>query len=78
MQLLGTLGGALSAASGVNASQAVVGFAYTSSNLQHAFYWTQSGGMLDLTPTITNVAGATAMGEFDLTKSPATTIRTAR
>ena len=62
LQLLGTLGGALSIASGVNASQSVVGFAYTSSNLQHAFYWTQSGGMLDLTPTITNVGGATAMG----------------
>lgn len=62
LQLLGTLGGPLSTASGVNASEAVVGFAYTANNLQHAFYWTSSGGMLDLTPSITNVGGATAMG----------------
>ncbi len=60
VQWLGTLGGELSAAGGINASGAVVGLSYTSTNLQHAFLWTQAGGMQDITPTLTSVGGATA------------------
>jgi probable HAF family extracellular repeat protein len=60
VQWLGTLGGELSAAGGINASGAVVGLSYTATNLQHAFLWTQAAGMQDMTPTLTNVGGATA------------------
>jgi probable HAF family extracellular repeat protein len=60
VQWLGTLGGELSAAGGINASGAVVGLSYTSTNLQHAFLWTQAAGIQDITPTLTSVGGATA------------------
>lgn len=59
---LGSLGGSLSAATGVNDAGDVVGFSYTSSYYQHAFLWTSSGGMQDLTPAVTTVQGATATG----------------
>ncbi len=58
---LGTLGGVLSAASGVNTAREVVGTAFTAAGLQHAFLWTEASGMQDLTPNLTSF-GATAMG----------------
>jgi probable HAF family extracellular repeat protein len=61
VQWLGSLGGNLSAAIGVNNSSAAVGLSYTSSNSQHAFLWTQGGGMQDLTPNLTSIGGATAV-----------------
>jgi probable HAF family extracellular repeat protein len=46
MQDLGTLGGNSSYASGVSADgSVVVGDATTAANVQHAFRWTQAGGM---------------------------------
>jgi probable HAF family extracellular repeat protein len=60
-QFLGSLGGPLSAANGINDGGSAVGMAYTASNLQHAFLWTQSGGMQDLTPTLTSIGGAVAI-----------------
>jgi probable HAF family extracellular repeat protein len=57
---LGTLGGAASAASGVNLSREVVGTSFTAAGLQHAFFWTSASGMEDLTPNLTSAGGATA------------------
>ncbi len=61
LQWLGSLGGNLSAANGINDSGAVVGLSYTGAKTQHAFFWTQAGGMQDLTTDITSVGGATAV-----------------
>jgi probable HAF family extracellular repeat protein len=60
-QWLGSLGGVLSAAGGINDSNAVVGLSYTSSFYQHAFLWTPSNGMQDITPDLTSIGGATAV-----------------
>jgi probable HAF family extracellular repeat protein len=59
-QWLGSLGGNLSAATGINNSNAVVGLSYNAAKTQHAFLWTQAGGMQDLTADITSVGGGTA------------------
>jgi probable HAF family extracellular repeat protein len=60
VQWIGSLGGNLSAASGINDAGAVAGFSNTSAGLQHAFLWTQDGGMQDLTPDLTSIGGGTA------------------
>ena len=62
VEWLGSLGGKLSEANGMNDDGAVVGLSYTSSYMQHAFLWTQSGGMQDLTPDVTSIGGAAATG----------------
>jgi len=59
---LGSLGGNFSAASAINDSAEIVGQSYTSSYLQHAFLWTPSAGMRDITPNLTSTGGATATG----------------
>ena len=61
IQWLGSLGGDLSAASGVNDAGEVVGLSYTATYSQHAFLWTQAGGMQDLTPDLTSTSGGTAV-----------------
>ena len=46
---IGTLGGTQVGPNGINASGQVVGRSYTTGNAaQHAFSWTQAGGMVDL------------------------------
>jgi len=61
VQWLGSLGGGLSAASGVNDDGAVVGLSYNGADFQHAFLWTAANGMQDLTPNLTSIGGATAV-----------------
>ena len=60
-QWLGSLGGGTERGSGINDSGAVVGLSYTATYKQHAFLWTQAGGMQDLTPDLTSIGGATAV-----------------
>jgi probable HAF family extracellular repeat protein len=59
-QWLPSLGGDLSAAKGINDSGTIVGLSYTAADQQHAFEWSLSGGLLDLTPSLTSIGGATA------------------
>jgi len=61
VQWLASLGGNLSSAKGINNSGAVVGLSYTAASTQHAFLWSQGGGLQDLTPDITSTGGATAV-----------------
>jgi probable HAF family extracellular repeat protein len=61
VQWLGSLGGDLSAANGINAAGAVVGLSYTAATTQHAFLWTPVTGLQDLTPDLTSIGGGTAM-----------------
>jgi probable HAF family extracellular repeat protein len=62
VQWMGTLGGGLSAANGINSAGDAVGFSYTAANMQHAFLWTKAGGMQDITPDLTSIGGAVATG----------------
>jgi probable HAF family extracellular repeat protein len=61
IQWLGSLGSGMSVATGMNDSGVVVGLSYDGADQQHAFLWTKTGGMQDLTPDLTSIGGATAM-----------------
>ena len=60
IEWLGSLGSGMSVATAINDSGAIVGLSYNAADQQHAFLWTQSGGMTDLTPDLTSIGGATA------------------
>lgn len=62
LQWLGSLGSGMSMANSVNNSGTAVGLSYTADFFQHAFLWTQGGGMQDITPDVISVGGVTAMG----------------
>jgi probable HAF family extracellular repeat protein len=62
VQWMGTLGGGLSAANGISNAGDAVGFSYTAANMQHAFLWSKAGGMQDITPDLTSIGGAVAVG----------------
>jgi probable HAF family extracellular repeat protein len=61
-QWLGTLGNYPSAANAVNASGAVVGMSHNAAQQSHAFLWTESSGMQDLTPDVSSPLGSVATG----------------
>ena len=48
---LGTLGGAASYATGINSSAQIVGYAWTTASLEHAFLYS-GGSMIDLNPLL--------------------------
>lgn len=60
IQDLGTLGGAISAATGINDAGEVVGYAQTPSRMT-AFSWTLATGMVDLDPSGTGASMAQAI-----------------
>lgn len=62
VQWLGTLGGPVSTATGVNAGREVVGMSLNAADVPHAFLWSETGGMQDLTPSLTGSLGAIATG----------------
>ncbi len=45
----------------MNDTGAVAGMSLNGADKQHAFLWTQAGGMQDLTPNLSSVGGATAV-----------------
>ena len=61
IEWLGSLGSGMSQATGLNDSGAVVGMSYNGADQQHAFLWTQTAGMQDLTPDLTSIGGATVV-----------------
>ncbi len=62
LHVLGTLGGANSAATGINPGDVVVGWSEMADGSTHAFRWTAAGGMQDLgLPDGTQNAWATAI-----------------
>jgi probable HAF family extracellular repeat protein len=59
---LESLGGHLSVAEAINNAGAVAGLSYTATTRQHAFLWSPTAGIQDLTPDLTSTGGATATG----------------
>lgn len=55
---LGSLGGRVSTAYGINSSDQVVGWSMVASEVHHAFIWSQSTGMIDLNTWGAPCAGA--------------------
>jgi probable HAF family extracellular repeat protein len=63
---LGTFGGALSAARGVNDAGQVVGWAYTDVGTTHAFLWDSQNGLQDLSPDWNPASSASAINSSGL------------